>query len=342
MIKQLKRWVNGLLVMITAFYAAALVLPYHPDPALANQYHLCSNEANFVITADRRLVAWDIYDDHHVTPGMPFKPYFLRKTVIRNAAQVQTSYAGGMALDRSGTLWGWGVQGLLVPEEERESAWSFSQPVKLMEDVQDFSIVEFGCGAAILKTDGSFWVWGKYYRCPKPMLMAEDVQKIGPCLRFIDGEGTCWKFEHHALEDQPPDHQRVWVADGVAACAARNQFYLLTTGGVLRTEGSEKPIAEGVTALRTDGYFCKDGAWFRFFGQGTKEEVVPLEEGLIYSGWSGEVITSNGRICIPGRLSFPKNLYAVSPLLRNLFLLALVVRSMLNAGSKKPDTKMSA
>ena len=289
MAKRLKRWVDRLLIVIAVFYAAALVLPYHPDPALANQYHLCSNEANFVITADRRLVAWDVYDDHHVTPGMPFKPYFLRKTVIRDAAQVQTSYGGGMALDRSGTLWGWGIQGLLVPEEEQGFAWSFNQPVKLIEDVQDFSIAWIEYGAVILKTDGSLWIWGKYYQCPKPLLLAEDIQKIGANLCFIDEENTCWKLENRAAEGQPRDYQKVWVADNIAACTDLGHFYLLTLEGAL-CEGYKNLAARGysteqiektLTALKNAAAFGRQASYSLGDAVSTATEGLKNENSIL-------------------------------------------------------------
>lgn len=311
-----------------------------PSPARGDMTPLADNgsgETFFAISPQGTLVGWGGNDHGHIpSPSMFFHPYFARKTIMHNVVSVDTGYRSTMVVDEQNVLWGWGgdPEQLLLQEESP----TFRRPVAVMEDVTTISMDSFSVAA--IKTDGSLWIWGAGTPPTKLMDHAKYVLHVNNTYA-INEEGTLFYFSPNT----PTPYKGIPLLNGVSeiAYATRGFFQVLHTNGDVSLRAYQSPdwvvvdsaIDTQVRSLHRGGFLKEDGSLWRF---GAQPIPLKVDEKVAYAS-ANMVLTENGKLTCQGELFslIPHSINTVSPLLRNLFLVILGLRFILNDKLEKKN-----
>ena len=122
------------------------------------QLETIAKENYYVITSHGNLIGWGSNWDGEIGPRiLPWYPYPLRHRIISDAIEVHSNGENcTMALDSSGTLWGWGKQEELLLQKETPI---LNNPKRVMDYVVDFDVGRKHVIA--VKADGTMWAWGR-------------------------------------------------------------------------------------------------------------------------------------------------------------------------------------
>lgn len=110
----------------------------------------------FAISPNGTLVGWGSNTLNRIGGILHWRPYIARKCITTDVNAFSCGSTATMYVDSENVLWGWGTNvGLLLANE----AVTPNRKVRVMEDVRDVA-VGFQ-HAAVIKTDGSLWIWGR-------------------------------------------------------------------------------------------------------------------------------------------------------------------------------------
>jgi len=135
----------------------------------------------------------------------PITPFVAYDKIMENVAYVSPGNSYTMAIDISGTLWGWGYNGYGQIGDGTSEYWD--RPVRVMEDVVAVSAARTGRGRTFaIRSDGSLWAWGE---------------------NSIGGLGT-------GMTNEGANPHPVRIMENVAAISASHETAMaITTDGVL-------------------------------------------------------------------------------------------------------------
>ena len=134
------------------------ISPKGSDQAIIAEYS--GIKTYLTITENNTLIGWGANNTGLIGNGtLNFYPYFARKTILTNIVSVfSNKNTCAMAIDKDGTLWGWGKHRTLLLMEGNSKQ---DKPIKIMDHVIDVGIGLFHVVA--LKEDGTLWSWGQNY-----------------------------------------------------------------------------------------------------------------------------------------------------------------------------------
>ena len=141
-----------------------------------------TNNTSAAITSSGNLYTWGSNEFGQLGRAPGTEAMFVPGRVpgMTNMASLYAGFSQFLALDRGGSLWGWGwnLQGLMGNGEYGPSAADVTAPIMILDNVQEVSR-NFGWGrVAVLRNDGSLWAWGR--NRPHALRMAEQDPRPNP------------------------------------------------------------------------------------------------------------------------------------------------------------------
>lgn len=153
----------------------------------------CGGQTTGVILFDRTLWMCGRNDFGQIGDNSRTNRYEPVK-VLDNVSMVSAGWCTTYAVKTDGTLWAWGRND--KHQLGLESKDDQLTPVKVMDDV---SVVAASATesqlVAVIKTDGTLWVWGE--KQPTPTIMLENVFSVAVGVDYIAAvkkDGTLWAF----------------------------------------------------------------------------------------------------------------------------------------------------
>lgn len=166
MSKEARRSCIKMFAVIVLFLAALLNLAYCLRPMSMERYEnekqfaAVNNEAFFIVYPNGELMAWGLGKYGALGRGLfgyqVSIPFCLRRTMLEDVQSITANYAAAMAVDCERQLWMMGEQSTLVSAFPNTS--SPRKPYLIMTDVGDMAMGDRH--AAVVKTDGTLWLWG--------------------------------------------------------------------------------------------------------------------------------------------------------------------------------------
>lgn len=345
---------NLILVCILLLKVLFFIVPLRPSDHV--KAYAAGDETYYVLSPNGDLIGWGT-NDHLVVGTGTFiiYPYIARKTILRHVSSMDVGYHCAMAVDKDGGLWGWGGSNdILLLEDSDEWKTIGNRPVKIMDDIASVSLGTFY--AAAVKTDGTLLVWGRDVlkkQISRPLSIMGDVKFVfagSKALFAIDTKGAlycwCWDRQVETMTGGPSDS--LWLAANIAEVSyggAVGQYQLRTTDGDVKVfdldngipEIDELPVAASdVRELCNGGVIKSDTSFWSWAlvnadNTGSKEVVLTKQmEHVAAAANQALLIDSNGRIYagpnIGESFMLPHNVATVSPILRNAFILALIIK----------------
>jgi len=366
--RKIKRDINCLLIVIVFLHIILDFMPLRIEPSELKR--IASNgETHFVVSPFGTLVGWGNNEYNLVSlrrsspiPVIRFipYPYFMRRTILRNVTDVDTGRSGAMAVTKDGTLWGWG--NFSNPNPDSKSL-PYS-PVKVMEDVVSVEVEHSSTYAtSILKKNGELWIWGGVYGTTiptAPLKIMENVKKIyGDSYNVfaINNNNDLYALSYSTgTITRPPTFIAAGVKD--VKSAGSEVYMCLTIDGkvfIYEDDGYERKIFEpaktpynivtdNVQAFCGAGIIKNDGSYWTWKTSKEGERIlVKQNENAIDVLNYAITITNDGKIYAKPILDslplIPQSMWTVSPVLRNLFILGLFLRKIVNIYYKKMKDK---
>lgn len=348
--KRFNTWANYLLFGIVCLYIIMFFLPLRVEPSqLKTVESNGKGETYFVISPNGTLVGWGWNDYDLVANGnLLFYPYLARKTILRDIVDVDIGYRSAMAVDKNGTLWAWGS--FPTPKVIKKSV--LNRPIKIMDDVMGIEL-EFSF-AASLKNDGSLWIWGEKVGtsiASEPKKIMDNVQSIYASsynLFAIQNNNNLYacSYSNGDMVRSPE-----LIATGIkdVSVGFQNQYQLLTTDGKLllySDNGYEDriftpintPYITVVDNVQTlcDGGLIKndDSYWHWQESENGEMMLVKQQDNVANAVGSVIIIKTDGKIYAEAAIdklpTIPQSMRTVSPVLRNLFILVLLTKLIVN------------
>ena len=115
-----------------------------------------TGDSYFAISPNGTLVGWGSNRLNRIGGMLHWRPYIARKCITTDVNAFSCGSTAAMYVDSENVLWGWGTNTELLFADE---AVTPNRKVQVMEDVRDVA-VGFQ-HAAVIKTDGSLWIWGR-------------------------------------------------------------------------------------------------------------------------------------------------------------------------------------
>lgn len=341
---------NYLLIGIACLHIILYLTPLNVEPReLKTVESNGKGETYFVVSPNGTLVGWGWNDYHLIANGhFLFYPYFARKTILRNVVDVDIGYHSAMAVDKNGTLWAWGS----FPTLRAVKRPVLNRPIKIMEDVIEIEL-EFSFSAS-LKTDGSLWIWGEKIgttRSPEPKKIMDNVNSIYATshnLYTIQNNNDLYACSYSNGDIVRPP---VLIATGIKAVSRgfQNKYQILTTDGkvfLYSDDGNENKafkavntpyitVVDNVRTLCDDGLIKNDDSYWRWQESEDGQMVlIKQRENVAYAIGSVIIITTNGKMYAEAIIdkwpTIPQSMRTISPILRNLFLLVLLTKLIVN------------
>ena len=338
-------------------------IPRKVDAAETGYLAEIPGEAAFVITPGGRLVGWGSNEHRYIGRSILFHyPFIARKTILKDATCIS---AGGfrcaMAVDNNGTLWGWGYNTRLLLTETQATfnrpitvmdgvktvalgsdyaaavkndgtlwLWGsnstglqgvlyhredFYDPHKVMDDVKSVFIIS-GVTFAI-RSNNDLYAWGGILypgvsgSTPLPSLIAEDIKSVSSTVYPVEeGSGFDVKYTYQYLTIYGDvclfDPAIVYKSDTVA---------------------TPDPIATDVRSLCRNGFVKNDDSLWIWDEESSG--YMKKRDNIAYAASEGFFITKNGYLRFNPIVDWwpvvPRSINAVSPLLRNIASLSLVI-----------------
>ncbi len=353
--KRFNAWTNYLLTGIACLHIILFFIPIKIEPEKFSKVESSGRgETYFVISPNGTLVGWGGNDYRLVANGhLLFYPYFARKTILRNVVDVDIGWRSAMAVDKNGTLWGWGS----LPLEPLEKQPVLNRPVKIMEDIAEVELeISY---TALVKTDRSLWIWGENLRksrTPESRKVMQDVKSIysfGENIFAIQDNNDLYAFAYSAGGMvRYPTH----IATGIKAVSGgyQNKYQLLTMDGkvlLYSDDGYENkvfkamdthhiPIADNVRTLCPGGLIKNDDSyWLWQESKSGEMSLIKQQENVAHAIGSVIIITRDGKMYAEAIMdkcpTIPQSMRTVSPILRNLFSLVFLTKLIMNKYFKK-------
>lgn len=348
--KRFNTWANYLLIGIVCLHIILFFISLKVERGeLKIVESNGKGETYFVVSPNGTLVGWGWNDYHLVANGhFLFYPYFARKTILRNVVDVDIGYRSAMAVDKNGTLWGWGS----FPTPRVVKKPVLNRPIKIMDDVIEIEL-EFSF-AASLKTDGSLWIWSEKIgisRAPEPKKIMDNVNSIYASsynLFAIQNNNDLYacSYSNGDIVRSP-----VLITTGIKAVSGgfQNKYQLLTTDGkvfLYSDDGYENKVftaantpyitvADNVRTLCDGGLIKNDDSYWCWQKSESGEMVlIKQRENVAYAIGSVIIITTDGKMYAEAIIdkwpTIPQSMRTVSPILRNLFLSVLLTKLIVN------------
>lgn len=146
---------STIILMITL-----LLIPVSIEVPLQNSNKLAigGDTAYYIVSPNNSLIGWgnNYGGSLNATRNLPAQlKYIQRQPLMQNISDVWASTFVTLALDNNGNLYGWGADPFNVLWNRPPESTGYT---KLMDNVVTACLNDYGC--AVLKTDGSVWMWG--------------------------------------------------------------------------------------------------------------------------------------------------------------------------------------
>ena len=288
-----------------------------PDPTECSTLAAGNWGTCMIVAPNGDLVGWGINERAEFPGFYTALSFEERRVFLQNIRQVYKSFSISAALDRAGNLLVWSSSQSLGQGHAYAQATDHPEVFLAMDQVRMADIGMYY--AAVIREDGSFWVWGTNMfgqlgdgtltDCPQPRKMLDNAAFV-----YCDDFNTFVVTEDHALYAAGamagPTLRR--IATGVVEVNTLSDggFSVLTTDGRVyqcrsaRTgpEDTNDVIlynlcAENAQRLLPGGYVDTDGAfWFLSSGQ---PPTRVLENVVAKSGYTEETflcLTADGML----------------------------------------------
>lgn len=361
--KKFNTWTNYFLIGIACLHVILFFIPIDIKPGEFKMMAVTSGkrDTNFVISPSGTLVGWGFNDYRLVANGnLYYYPYFARKTILKDVVDIDIGSHCAMAVDKNGTLWGWGS----YPSLQSKKRPLLNRPVKVMEDILAVELDIFN--VVVIKTDGSLWTWSSIrgdegYK--GPTMIMQNVKSI-----YSDSENFfaiqdnndlyAFTFSFGDIVRDP-----TLIASGIKdiTVGPQNTYQFLTTEGEVFlyhiepfyydeptgysnnyfevVKISQDAAVDNVQTLCHRGLIKYDDSYWRWEQDETREPVlIKQNENVAYVGVTyGETvitITRNGKMYAEPMFDnlpiIPQSMRTVSPTLRNLFLIVAFIKIIMN------------
>lgn len=293
----------------------------------------------FALTSNGTLVGWGNNSQGRIGGALPFYPYFARRVLARDVQSFSCGTYAAMYVDKNHVLWGWGADDTLLKTGKAS---------KKVEIMQEAAQVAVGYNHALaLKTDGTLWAWGHMVsgqmwsgmegQTDRPKKIWDNVREIS----FIDGTAFVITEENDLffwMEGKEPC-QLMWIAHDVQAVSLgrNNSFqYLTTQGDVMELtfyafsawNTPRQLLAENVRALCKGGFIKEDFSLWKWqvnLPEKVCDHVITAVSPSFYITTNGVL---HGEAVLPFLPPIRRSGYTVTPLLRNVFVLAWALKKV--------------
>lgn len=323
----------------------------------------------FVLTQNGTLVGWGGNSRQSVSSIFKFSsPYLFRRVAARGVAEFAYGTNLAMYVDENHILWGWGAnESLLLSDKET----NLRSATKVMDDVKSIALGREH--ALVIKTDGTLWTWGrnergqlgngtlgvrdgmiiddsKFYEPQKIMDDVKYIRVVEDISFAISENGDLYMWGNTAIcaplkiAEEVQDINHAYIERSGAWFQ-----YLSLNGDVysfdLREKGANDPfkgpITRDVSSLCRMGVVKNDGSLWRWENEEDELKLVKECDNVVSAVDTSFYLTSSGRVysdSIPQWLPrFPHSLLNVVPILRDIFLLLVIVKAIVNHSEKEED-----
>lgn len=318
-------------------------------------------ETYFVISPNGTLVGWGFNDYRLVANGnLYFYPYFARKTILKDIVDIDIGWHGAMAVDKNGTLWGWGS----YPSPQPKKGPLLNRPVKVMEGILAVELDIFN--VVVIKTDGNLWTWSSIRgddAYEGPTMIMQSVKSI-----YSDSENFfaikdnndlyAFTFSFGNIVRDPtliasgikdisfglPNISQFLTTEGEVFLYHIDPFYYDEPTGYSNNDFevvkiSQDAAVDNVRTLCNRGLIKNDDSYWHWEQDEMGEPVlIKQNENVAYIGGVNHetaiTITRNGKMYAEPMFDnlpmIPQSMRTVSPTLRNLFLMVIFIKIIVN------------